>query len=260
MDTRLSCREAGPLIWERAAGDLAPEEARALEAHLAGCDRCREESRAAARAFELLATLDRPVAPRPNGWDRLYRRIRAPVAPLWRRVTAPALSSAAATAVVLALAIGRIAMVSPGPGEVVVLARGSQPTSQPDVKVLGEEGFVVASRSWLDDNLALGLPKAKQPAPVSVADAGTAAIAKAGSHTKSWRRSASTAGSRRPRRSGPVEFNYKPVVIPAGAVSRATPTAPVVVKPKPPAEEPVVHYTVDYSGDIVGRPVGGTGT
>ena len=40
----MDCEMLGAVLSERRRGELSPEEARALDAHLAGCSRCREEA------------------------------------------------------------------------------------------------------------------------------------------------------------------------------------------------------------------------
>jgi len=60
-----ACRELEPLLAERAAGDLAPADAARLDAHLAGCARCRAE----AAAFEQALGLAR--LPPPDDAERL---------------------------------------------------------------------------------------------------------------------------------------------------------------------------------------------
>jgi hypothetical protein len=247
IDTKLNCRKAAPLIWERAAGDLEPEPAAALQAHLEGCAHCREEDRRARRAFELLAAVDQPVELRTDGWDRLYRRITAPVAPLWRRVTAPALTSAAVAAATLLLAFGQVVNVSPGPRGVVVQVRDAQPTLSPQVAVMDSDGTIVTTPSQGGD-LTPGLrvrPVAVAPTPapepVTVVDR---------THKGNGTRSASGyAGWSHPSAA---------VVVTANKWNGSSPEpAPRSVRP---VAAPAVHYAVDpYTGDIIGRPVGDAG-
>jgi len=40
----MDCEMLGALLSERRRGELSPEQARALDAHMAGCARCREEA------------------------------------------------------------------------------------------------------------------------------------------------------------------------------------------------------------------------
>ena len=41
---KIDCESLSALLSERRRGELSPEDARALDAHLAGCARCREEA------------------------------------------------------------------------------------------------------------------------------------------------------------------------------------------------------------------------
>ncbi|HET6997927.1 MAG TPA: zf-HC2 domain-containing protein [Solirubrobacterales bacterium] len=109
------CREWRPLLGAYALGDLAPDEAAGLEAHLEGCAQCRAEAAALADVAQLLPLADparfgRP-APQPSpelgqrvaaaidGEQRVTRRRRR-----WRFGLALAGATAAAAAV-LAIAI-----------------------------------------------------------------------------------------------------------------------------------------------------------
>ena len=238
MNTKLSCRKATPLIWERAAGDLSHEQAAALDAHLEQCVRCREESRRAERAFQLLAAADQPVEPRADGWDRLYRRITAPVVPLWRRLTAPALTSAAVTAATLLVAISQFTNVSPGPRGVVVVEDRSQPVPQPNVTITSRDG-TFAVTSLPGDTPAWALPVIV-PAPAETDIAKPKRIA-----------------SRIPKQIPPpvAAREAGPVVLHATWNADFAPPKPVIRLP-----ERVVELDLDpYTGDYIGRPVNGTG-
>ena len=242
MITRLNCRKATPLIWERAAGDLAGEQAAALEAHLEQCARCREESRRAERAFQLLAVIDQPVELRAGGWDRLYRRITTPVAPLWRRLTAPALTSAAVTAVTLLVALGQFANVSPGPRGVVVIEAQSKPLPLPNVRIANTDGSFEATWLPIDDPTG-GLPMIERIPTIPEPDEAKKIVVRR-HPTK-----AAVGPYRKPPVSAPVHLTATPIrVVPAkrsfaGATVRA----------------PVDYHLDPYTGDIIGRPVNDTG-
>jgi anti-sigma factor RsiW len=49
-----ACRDQEPLLLDRAAGLIAPDDAARLEAHLAGCAPCRAEAAALATTLELV--------------------------------------------------------------------------------------------------------------------------------------------------------------------------------------------------------------
>jgi anti-sigma-K factor RskA len=86
----------------------ADERAR-FEAHLAGCERCREELQGFWRVAGALGHAADGPAPPPSLRERILeqaRSERAVVVPLRRRLALPALSAAAAVAAVLAVAIG----------------------------------------------------------------------------------------------------------------------------------------------------------
>jgi anti-sigma-K factor RskA len=90
---------------------LDPEERRAYEAHLAGCERCREELTAFWQTAEALAVAASGPAPSPELRDRIVASVQAEpqvVVPLEsrRRRVVPALAAAAAVAAVVALAVG----------------------------------------------------------------------------------------------------------------------------------------------------------
>lgn len=90
---------------------LDPEERRAYEAHLPGCERCREELAAFWETTAALALAAPEAAPAAELRDRILAAVRAEpqvVVPLQarRRRSAPALAAAAAVAAVVALAAG----------------------------------------------------------------------------------------------------------------------------------------------------------
>jgi anti-sigma factor RsiW len=105
--------EAG--IHELTAGyaldALAPEERRVYEAHLAGCERCREELASFSSVTEALAVATSGPVPSPDLRDRILKAARAeppvvvPFEPRRRR-TVPVLGAAVAVAAVVALGIG----------------------------------------------------------------------------------------------------------------------------------------------------------
>jgi len=90
---------------------LDPDERREYEAHLADCQRCREELASLAQTTEALAIAASGPAPPPGLRDRILEGARAeaqvvvPFEPRWRR-TVPVLAAAAAMAAVVALAVG----------------------------------------------------------------------------------------------------------------------------------------------------------
>ena len=106
--------EAG--IHELTAGyaldALDPEERSAYEAHLAGCEHCREELASFWETTEALAVAASGPVPNPALRDRILADVRAeppqnvvPFEPRRRRV-APVLGAVAAVAAVAALALG----------------------------------------------------------------------------------------------------------------------------------------------------------
>lgn len=100
----MDCEMLGALLSERRRGELAPEQARALDAHLAGCARCREEAPgldAVLAAVELppvsIAELEALRARRIGEGPRRFPRSRS-----WQ---VPAVLVAAAAAAVLTVSI-----------------------------------------------------------------------------------------------------------------------------------------------------------
>jgi len=102
---RTECDMLGALLSERRRGELAAEEARALDAHLAGCGRCRDEARALESVLALVELP--PVAPAELEALRA-RRIAETVRPV-RAARAgwqiPAVLVAAAAAAVLTVSM-----------------------------------------------------------------------------------------------------------------------------------------------------------
>ena len=106
--------EAG--IHELTAGyaldALDPDERRAYEAHLAGCEQCQQELASFWESTEALAVAASGPVPNPALRERILVEVRAEppqnVVPLEsrRRRTVPALAAVAAVAAVVALALG----------------------------------------------------------------------------------------------------------------------------------------------------------
>ena len=106
--------EAG--IHELTAGyaldALDPDERRAYEAHLAGCERCQQELASFWESTEALAVAASGPAPSPALRERILADVRTEppqnVVPLEsrRRRTVPVLAAVAAVAAVVALALG----------------------------------------------------------------------------------------------------------------------------------------------------------
>ncbi len=93
-------------------GALSPAERAAVEAHLSGCDACRAEREALARAVTALAAVPPPAPPRPGFEQRFYARLarEAPRRrPLLERLAAHPLRwlvPATGLAAALAVAVG----------------------------------------------------------------------------------------------------------------------------------------------------------
>jgi anti-sigma-K factor RskA len=94
-----------------ALGALDPQERRAYEEHLAGCESCREELAAFAQVTEALAVAAAGPAPPLALRERILESVRAephvviPLEPQRRRTT-PVLAAVAAVAAVLAIGAG----------------------------------------------------------------------------------------------------------------------------------------------------------
>lgn len=100
----MDCEMLGALLSERRRGELSPEQARALDGHLAGCSRCREEAPA---LDALLAAVELPPvsiaeleALRSRGIGEAPQRVRRSGA--WQ---VPAVLVAAAAAALLTVSI-----------------------------------------------------------------------------------------------------------------------------------------------------------
>lgn len=113
-------------------GQLPADEARTIEAHLAGCERCQrqyEETRFATSVLRQLTV----TSPPPSVWDALDGRLRAPAAPP-RRVIGWPLAVAASAVLVIAGAVywqlrpagasWEVALTQPGRSETIQKAAG----------------------------------------------------------------------------------------------------------------------------------------
>ena len=96
------CETLAAVLSERRSGELAPDAERALEAHLAGCARCREEARSLEAMLESLV----PPEVTPAELQALSARHigKAPPRPAPSRWGVRAVLVAAAAAVLLTLA------------------------------------------------------------------------------------------------------------------------------------------------------------
>jgi anti-sigma factor RsiW len=102
-----ACREFEPLLLDRAAGDLSPDRAEALDLHLAGCEACRAEAEAYGQVLSL-ASLPAPSAAERAALGGLADSVRLARAQGARRLGWPArfaagLAAAAAAAAFLAV-------------------------------------------------------------------------------------------------------------------------------------------------------------
>jgi len=103
----LGCQEVEPLLAERASGPLEPEQAAALERHLAGCLACRAAAERDRRLFALLALP--PPGPEEEAALRTLpeRALAAWHGAEGRRRKARAAVVAAAVLLAVALPLGR---------------------------------------------------------------------------------------------------------------------------------------------------------
>ena len=115
------CEELGEELSPLLDGELAPERAARVRAHIDGCAHCRAELAALERVDAWLARVPAP-APSEAGLARLRARIATPVAatPLrgrsWSRpFVGAALAAAAALALYLAVARPRAPVAPPQP-------------------------------------------------------------------------------------------------------------------------------------------------
>jgi len=99
----LPCETLAAVLSERRSGELAPDDERALQAHLAGCSRCSEEARALENVLEALVP---PEVSAAELQALASRRIaRTPPRHVHRHWGVGALVVAAAAAALLTLAI-----------------------------------------------------------------------------------------------------------------------------------------------------------
>lgn len=103
----LICQEVEPLLAERASGPLEPEQAAALERHLAGCLSCRAAAERDRRLFALLA-----LPPPGPEEEAALRALPERALAAWhgaerRRQKARAAAVAAAVLLAVALPLGR---------------------------------------------------------------------------------------------------------------------------------------------------------
>jgi hypothetical protein len=104
--------EAKDLLLDLAYGELAPEDARAVELHAAGCAECGEERRRIAHVRALASRAAEPTSTR--GTDAILAAARRAAAERRPRLRAPSrrVSWAIATAAVLAIVVGVTLRVS----------------------------------------------------------------------------------------------------------------------------------------------------
>lgn len=128
---------------------LDPDEHARFEAHLATCERCREELRGFSEVATALALGAGGPAPPPSLRGRILERARDErpnVVPFRRRLALPVLSSAAAAAAVAAVALGLWALslsndLDSARGELAVLG---DPGARTYEAAGGEASLVVA--------------------------------------------------------------------------------------------------------------------
>jgi len=103
-------------------GTLAPDAAREVEAHLAGCPSCRERERELRQVLAHAAALPRSVTPPRDLWPGIERRIGRGRPFAWTRRGAWSLAPlAAAAAVVLAVLSVLVHERAPQPAHAVVI-------------------------------------------------------------------------------------------------------------------------------------------
>jgi len=105
-----SCGQFDPLIAERAAGDLAPDDDARLDAHLAGCERCRAELAAYQQALGL-ARLPAVTEAERQPLSHLATRVRADVErPALGKVLGRLLGLAAVAAAIVVVIANRLVL------------------------------------------------------------------------------------------------------------------------------------------------------
>jgi anti-sigma factor RsiW len=100
----MTCEELDARLDDWLDGALAPSEAAAVGAHLAGCESCRAAERGLRQVVAHAAALPRSVSPPRDLWPEIARRIEAGAG--WRGLFGwgPSLALAAAATVLLAVA------------------------------------------------------------------------------------------------------------------------------------------------------------
>ncbi len=102
----MTCTELDERLDDWLDGALPPSEAREVEAHLAGCQGCREGSRRLRELLAHAAALPRSVAPPRDLWPGIEGRIARPSAWSWLFAWGnPVLVAAAATVVIGLVAV-----------------------------------------------------------------------------------------------------------------------------------------------------------
>ncbi|MDW8106227.1 MAG: zf-HC2 domain-containing protein [Armatimonadota bacterium] len=89
----MRCRRYEQWLWDEVAGQLSPKCRQQLQAHLAACERCRQQHERVHATYHALRTLPRYRAPE-RVFAQVEQRLAAQRKParLWRRwVLAPAL-------------------------------------------------------------------------------------------------------------------------------------------------------------------------
>jgi len=120
----VECEMLGALLSERRRGELAPEQTRALEAHLSECPRCRAE----AQGLEsVLAAVELPPVGEAELEALRARRIgegprSLPSRRAWR---VPAVLVAAAAAAILTVSIRPVRHASPGRSAIPSMVPGN---------------------------------------------------------------------------------------------------------------------------------------
>lgn len=126
----MTCQELDARLDDWLDGALPPSEAAEVEAHLAGCEGCREDARKLRQVLAHATALPRSLAPSRDLWPRIERRI-APSG--WSRLFA--WDSTALVAAAAAVVIGLLAVVfaqrSPGTVRTVEIPVAAAATAEP---------------------------------------------------------------------------------------------------------------------------------